>query len=465
MKHYIKILIIAILFFSFSNAFAIAPLIGIPAWAWISSITINAGGAAVLVHRVMRGPAHPSPAPATVSSNGTIKRPSQFIWIDADDFPAGPKTQNVNAEITQDKAREIANKKPYDYPNLKEALLETENPLMMHRGTIAPPVTDVVVEGVGPVHLKTKVYAPSGNYNFGGSVPFRSNVCNDTGCTKYYIKNSALSSDTWSYYEMYVLTFDRYEPPKKDASDIQYAENLSNSKDGGSVYPLYQAEIDKMLQDPDYVPFFSDDTTGLPATYPSNPASASQIDQYNKQVAVSNARESAIASGTGSLETSRNATTTAGNRYQASGGDPSTGVGGDPGLYKDYLDAKAREGQAQADLDKLKAELAADELENTIISSPSAPGAYGDGASHDFSARFSSFMQSMKSSSIFGAPGQVLGSIPGGGQSNFELSFGRFGQTTFDLADYGTAINIIKTLVLAVFSIAGLRIVTLKGGS
>jgi hypothetical protein len=71
----------------------------------------------------------------------------------------------------------------------------------------------------------------------------------------------------------------------------------------------------------------------------------------------------------------------------------------------------------------------------------------------------------MKSSGLFAMPGQLLGNIPSGGQSSFALSFGRYGSTTFDLADYGASLTVIRALVLIIFSIAGFRIITLKGGS
>jgi hypothetical protein len=73
-------------------------------------------------------------------------------------------------------------------------------------------------------------------------------------------------------------------------------------------------------------------------------------------------------------------------------------------------------------------------------------------------------MGKMKDTAFFSLPSKMLGSIPSGGSSVFNVDFGRFGRTTFDLASFGSAIDLLKFFVMAVFSVASLRIITLKGG-
>lgn len=101
----------------------------------------------------------------------------------------------------------------------------------------------------------------------------------------------------------------------------------------------------------------------------------------------------------------------------------------------------------------------------TGLGTPLPPTSYGDGSTSDFGGRFNTFTTDMKSGGLFALPGQVLGNIPSSTKSSFDISFGRLGSTTFDLASYGSSIALIRILVLFIFSITGFKIITLKGGS
>ncbi len=95
----------------------------------------------------------------------------------------------------------------------------------------------------------------------------------------------------------------------------------------------------------------------------------------------------------------------------------------------------------------------------------STPSKYGDGTEFKFGERFTEFMGDMKGTALFSLPSKLIGTIPGGGQSSFDISFGRMGSTTFDLASYGPGIAVIRILVMAVFLAGAVKIVCLKGGS
>ena len=403
---------------------------------------------------------------ASVDTAGNIKRPSKAQWIDLTMEPPVIKKDNVTAKMDRNTLQTIADKLNPDgtkkYPTVHDALYDKKLPDHLPP-TINSKIGDIVSSPYGNVKINGKG-TPTMVYN-----DSRANTTvwpeNSTYFTIYSDYNAL--SPGMMYYINFQFTKDTGETPTDVLkTPSQIASTLANDGLSGEVKSAYQAELDKMFQDPSYIPFFSDDTTGLPYYPPTkNVATPAQVDSYNAKGAASDAAASAAASAAGAAQAAQNSATQAGNAYIASGGNLATGQGGDASLYQKYLDAQAAAAAAQAAADKLSAEQAADDADSAIAT-PSAPGTYGSDLTYDFSGRLNTFFTDMRASPLFSLPSAMLGSIPSGGSSVFHLNFGRFGSIDYDLSSsFGTGLNVLKFFVLFAFSVASLRIILLRGGS
>lgn len=407
---------------------------------------------------------NPTTYPSTVNSAGNISKPSSVQWFDTKDLtlpqpvPA-PSVQekSIKAEMSMSKAQELASKKSTDgtpvYPSVNSALIASVGASVL-QSAYMDPATIYTYNGVN--------FAPgvpnANPYTWSCSVQNNPLIVFTNATTiAHYTKIGSTCRETVYTKVVYYSTVPPSPKPLPDA-----VASLSDPLLSGSVNPSLQSELDKMFHDPDYVPVFSDSTTGLPYSPPPSDsvASPSEIDNYNKSGASGAATQTAQDSAQNSVDTASTGVNNARNALLSS---PS-----DPALIKGLDDALKGLSDAQANLDKLKAELAKNELDeskNSSITAPEQGDPYGDGKEQDFGGRFNTFMSDMKSSSLFSLPSQLLGSIPAGGQSAFYVDFGRFGNTTFDLASFGSSIALLRTLVLIVFSVTGFYIVALKGGS
>lgn len=300
----------------------------------------------------------------SVNASGVIKRPSGAVWVDLKDFNLNEK--NITASMSHSKAVELANKKDssgnYKFPTVRSALI----------GSTAEPMSPSSVVGT--------IY--STNVGFGRVTATRGPVTNTgqstqnctTRWTSSYVIFPGASTGGGFCTEGAKITFTSASaPPEQEYTVPRSNQNLTGlgpaGANGGDVASNYQTELDKMFQDPDYIPTFTDDTTGLPFSPPpvGSVASPSQVAAYNAKGAANEAIQQASASSGSAASAASNAATTAAAAYAASGGDPATGIGGDQSLYQKMKDAEASAAAAQAADDKLKADLAADEAESLKV--------------------------------------------------------------------------------------------------
>lgn len=460
-----------------SGAFAVAPLI-IPAWAFYSSLALHAGGAGLYYYMTQGGK-------SSVSSQGDISRGSNVAWVDMSGTVPMVTGDEIVAHLPLASAQALSANNPAKYPNIDSAVNKMAGSgAMSLTGTGSALAVGTLVNAGGKnyriesgggsltVSSGFQILQAGIGYTFyaGMGDPSRNTYFGLDTAKHYFYKTP---SGAVGYQSVSEINIPQVKVPKTLAESTTALVPLTVSPDDAQSL-LLQAEFDLMFQDPSYIPTFTDSTTGLPYVPPpdSTVMSPDATERYNKEVNLDNANQTSLGSSNDRLNT-------AGAGVSGAGADVNTAQNNltnnptDPSLLKELSDAKRRLLDAEIELskakaadDKLKADLAKDELDKTDVAGvPAASAKYGDGTTQDFGGRFNTFISDMKQSSLFSMPGQLLGNVPSGGQSTFNVSFGRMGSTVFDLADYNVGLGIIKTLVLFTFSVSGFYIVTLKGGS
>lgn len=511
-----KIIVSIMLIFTLcTSAFAV-PLLAIPPVYMYASAAIHTAAIALGVYFTAKA------ANANINqSTGAVTKPTAVAWIDLTLPTPALVEKNVQTKMTADQLKLLATSNPTKYP-LTNALFATPPAAIPVPTGVIPDGTVVTLDGQ---NYRVSGYATGGfvgcaanpTYIFLGMVTqlIPSGTPNPDLCPGS--TNYAEGSSRRMYNTQNVTPFVAPTTAAVTAA-------LTQADIPGRVNSKYRSEIDAMIKDPNYVPTFTDDTTGLPFAIPTTGANADAVAYYNtnaSSVAAAAASTAAGAAATAAVASSTaaaaaavtaqtQATVAAQNSAAASAaataaaassaaatakaaasgtaadaaaasaaGAASTAAAGRADIAAGYaaLTAQAAAGAASAAAGAASAAAGAaaqeaanlksqgDDQKNAAITAPATGAAYGDGTNFDFGARFSTFMSDMKTSGLFSLPGQLLGNIPTGGQSDFNVSFGRMGSTRFDLADYGPAIGIMRTLTLIVFSVAGFRIVTLKGGS
>ena len=444
MKKYIALIMI-VLMLSVAPVQGFAPL-GIPAYYLVASAALHVAGAAAGLYYAMK----PDTKPA-VSSTGDVSRSSSVTWVDLTSDTPAVVEKSVTAKKDHSTVKSTVTKSVSDYPSLNAAL-------------VVPPVT--VVNGlvgetvVGPngtpVKISSMTFGSINNADLGaliwntweGGGPFSYRVITTSG---QYI----------SQYKVVVAVATAGPlPAAVPATPEQFSASIRNP-DGTPKTSALEAELNKMMQDPDYVPTFTDDTTGLPWTPPpsSQVATPSQVAAYNAQGAAQAAAQTAATS-------SVTAAQAAGAAYTASGGDIATGIGGDSALYRAYLNAQAQADRDAAALAALEADYTDDD-DGTALSGATFNGsaAYGDSNVFDFGQRFQTFFNEMRQTAVFSLPNQFLTSIPNSSTSVITFSGGRFGTHSFDFASLSAVWIGLKAVILVIFGWLSIRIAILKGGS
>lgn len=402
---------------------------------------------------------------SSVSDTGTVSRPSQAVWIDSKDLQV--KTKDISAKIAQDKVKSISSSKPSAYPKLKAATVVKNAGSTVNSGLA---VNAKYRASDGNIYVVTS--SGSGVYAVGydhypqdvSGVPVWSSSTGsaaiyhaDWGLIHSYACGAASNGMVNVCYQSVraATSAELALIPDRAATSSEFKQSVAPT--GTVTDSAYQAELDAMLKDPDYVPTFTDDTTGLPYASPaqSDVMTPAQVAAYNKTEA---ARVAAQAAATSAAQ----AATNAGTAYTNSGGDLSTGTGGDQGLYQKYLDAKAASDAAAAK----SAELDSNKTDSSSYSGAfdnSTP--YGDQSKDfNFGARFRTFFDAMKSTALFSLPNQFLGNIPSSSTSSMTIEGGRFGQFSYDFAQFNSVFLVVKSILLVLFSWVSARIVMLKGG-
>ena len=468
-----KFLILIILFTFTTSAFASWAPLAIPAAYWVSSAVIHSATATAGLYYSLTGG-----KTSSVDNTAKLSRPATVAYIDLTMTTPTVVETNIKASILKSQLEQKILNSPVEqakYPNIYQALITPPPPYPAPTANM-PSGTKVSFMG-GNYKITTTVLDVGWAMNTDGSYPKPNNPTDTAPYSMAWVRESKAFPGFAATYLAQVYLTPEAAPPPSVATDASYIQAVGTGGVPGDVKSLYNVEIDKLLNDPNYVPSFSDATTGLPYSPPpgANIMTPTQLEAYNRSgqlLADDAAAKLLAANSAGAAAAAGTAATTAGNNYTASGGNTVTGTGGDPALYQKYLDALASAGTAKATADKLAADQAAAKLaedkankQNSAITSPAVGDSYGAGEKFEIGTRFNLFMTDMKSSGIFALPSQLLGNVPGGGQSYFDVSFGRMGSTRFDLSSFASAIAVMRTLVLIVFSFTGFKIVTLKGGS
>lgn len=216
-----------------------------------------------------------------VDSSGNIKQPAVSAWVDLTQNPPAVVQKNLNANMPFSEAQKISGKKDSNgnpiYPNVYNALNGPSYCVPSGTSGAAGCVnSEMQISGAtGPLTC------PNGfTWFMGGcaNVPSGSRVLGSGPYTVDYCMGGTTYRASNCYYG-------GTSPPLALLPSSQAVPNLTGSPSGGSVSAntALQSELDKMFQDSDYVPSFSDATTGLPyAPPPSNTVmSPDALKQYN----------------------------------------------------------------------------------------------------------------------------------------------------------------------------------------
>ncbi len=96
-------------------------------------------------------------------------------------------------------------------------------------------------------------------------------------------------------------------------------------------------------------------------------------------------------------------------------------------------------------------------IQNSGFAEPYTPGEF------DIPARFSTFLNNVKSSGLFSFSNDFFNSLPGGGSPVYEIEAGEYGHHTIDLSEtMGSGLAILKTILLACFGFLSIRAVIMK---
>lgn len=286
------------LLFPSGKAYAFIPLIGIPAKYFVASLAVHVATLAGLYVAMTPD------GRTTVASNGELSRSVDVTYVDI----SGPMPIIVDDTATMkmpiDKVRELANKEDNPYPITKSKLIDESAQLIDNLGRYADGEMNLYGRGL-----------PSGNWSV--------NITNEVlGCsfkTQAGVAASSLganggwiqirrcvggacngSTTCQSANTTYTITKPSDPNPVKPSpvATGEFVRRSTGSESGGLVpaeESLYQAELDKMFQDPDYIPVFTDDTTGLPKTYPDQNTimTPAALEAYNNNAQIHNDAEAA----------------------------------------------------------------------------------------------------------------------------------------------------------------------------
>lgn len=116
--------------------------------------------------------------------------------------------------------------------------------------------------------------------------------------------------------------------------------------------------------------------------------------------------------------------------------------------------------KAQAEQEKEQTEDAKDTFDpitSSAFDPPYNPGEF------DIPARFTSFLQNVKSSGLFSFSSSFFNSLPGGGSPLYTVEAGHYGTHTIDLSQTMTVgLAVLKSILLACFGFLSIRAVIMK---
>jgi hypothetical protein len=451
--------------FTVKSTFAFVPVL-IPAWIYGTTAALAVTGAAAGLYYGMK-----TGVSTKTSATGDLYRNSEAAYaIATASGAAALKEDGITAKMLFDTAKAISAKLNTDnsnkYPLTKAAMTKTV-------GSDGPQLTnqvgDIISTNVGYKQITSRTTATSVNYP-----PDYGRVSQDS--TQALVLGGANSGGVGLMLRVTLRWgTGTAVPATRPSTSDEFSKTVTGSStplvQSTPVSATYQAELDKMFQDPDYVPVFTDDTTGLLYTPPTGVLTMAQLEAANLVGTASDDRTAAVAAAVAAEATAQ----TARDNALASKNAAQTAAAANPTdqTLADKLTA-AIEKLAAAELALSNAKTttktttatasttAATDAAATSVTAPTL-SAYGTG-DFDFAARFTAFINTMKTTGIFSIPTTML-NMPSGGSSVFNLSFGRFGSYTYDLSSQlGSGLAIFRFLCLAMCTIAAIKIVTLKGG-
>jgi hypothetical protein len=125
--------------------------------------------------------------------------------------------------------------------------------------------------------------------------------------------------------------------------------------------------------------------------------------------------------------------------------------------YNDIEAAKAAAELAKAQEEEEKKEETFSSIADSPFGEPYSPGEY------DIPERFTSFLNTVKSSGLFSFSSSFFNSLPGGGSPVYEIEAGQYGHHSIDLSQtLSIGLAVLKTVLLACFGFLSIRAVIMK---
>jgi len=238
----------------------------------------------------------------------------------------------------------------------------------------------------------------------------------------------------------------------EESTPEQFAEAIRNGAPE-NVYSDYYGEIDDYIKSNPNVLHFEDPVTGETAVpeYASKAVQASKAAERN----VDAAQAAATAAETAATNARARANANPTDNYLANMADQ----------------AEAAAAAAEQKLQQAQQEAAAlehaleDERGSSGVAADGDHAAYAVDGEHDFGARLTSFFNTIKNSTLFSLPGNIMGTVPTGGNPVQTVDMGTtFGSHSIDWSRFSAIWAILKTCFLICMGVVSMKIITKGGG-
>lgn len=282
-------IVVLCLFLAVQTSYAFLP-VAIPAWYYGAGALAVGGGAGVYC-------AMKTGYVASLDLSGNLMRKAGVAYVAMSSGLPTLFEKGVTARLSFASLMGAASSKPSTYPNLNAAVqpVTTKTPTTLAVGTQVKEwyVNTGYYKIVRFDKSNTNTWGPSSPAPTDGSYNQKISL-NYYGSGRHLLQvGSNWNSQPWDlgfkYCAFYEVSSDSTANdstivnPKVSPTPTQLVTKLTTAGAGTDAQTVYQAELDAMLQDDEYVPTFTDDTTGLPLTYPPGVLSPAQVEAYNKQ--------------------------------------------------------------------------------------------------------------------------------------------------------------------------------------
>lgn len=267
-----RIVVICVMLLSFAvNSFAVIPVV-IP----VVAATLIVATAAGLYYNL-------KPAPATVNASGTIIHPALLTWAAFLGNTVNIFNKDLNAIMSNDAARDLASGKDANGNWLYPSMHGVYNNDDVHGLLTAHAGAYLDAGPYGKWILADLFYTTGQSCFTAGTLPKLVVIAGGVEIQKPEASSycSSIGAEGGRGYR-YHATSTNAPPPAVPKTLAEANIELSNSIQGGNIADQYQEEIDKMYQDPDYVPVFSDGSDGISSAPPTNALTPEQLRKYNE---------------------------------------------------------------------------------------------------------------------------------------------------------------------------------------